>query len=300
MSVNKTLTRVIHLASLLAEHLEPQSNHDGFRGATETLTHRLRQVHGDFHPLEHPLSIRRRVLAARSFTRRIWGSVRRRSVADYELLVFLAAAERTAGGVTGIAILGFWQRYLETSQDREMLKVVAPFLAFRGFVMASPLWCPSLPDAVRQKLLAFIFAVLENDIFDPHKASSLREIDSCESFEGAACGARDRRSGAAIRCLTSDLYSSTELRRAGARNLLPLDDLHRHAPDPTWGSGHIRRDGKSACIPGSGAQPNSTIPGGVCELTFGSHRGPRYGLARRRRPACSLEAGRKRVFLNPR
>ena len=52
-----------------------------------------------------------------------------------------------------------------------MLSVVAPFLAFRALVMASPLWYPALPNAVRQKLLTFIFAVLEGNSFDPQQVN---------------------------------------------------------------------------------------------------------------------------------
>jgi hypothetical protein len=37
--------------------------------------------------------------------------------------------------------------------------------------MASPLWYPALPDAVRQRILTFIVAVLESDSFDPQKAN---------------------------------------------------------------------------------------------------------------------------------
>ena len=33
--------------------------------------------------------------------------------------------------------------------------------------MASPVWYPHLSETVRRKLLAFINAVLEADIFDP-------------------------------------------------------------------------------------------------------------------------------------
>jgi aminoglycoside phosphotransferase family enzyme len=65
----------------------------------------------------------------------------------------------------------FWNRYLEGSGDREMLSVVAPFYAFRALVIASPLWYPTLPDTVRQKLLSFIVAVLESDSFDTRKAN---------------------------------------------------------------------------------------------------------------------------------
>ena len=41
-----------------------------------------------------------------------------------------------------------------------MLRVVAPFYAFRGLVMASPVWYPALSDTVRQRILAFVLAVL--------------------------------------------------------------------------------------------------------------------------------------------
>ena len=64
-----------------------------------------------------------------------------------------------------------YKRQLEKSGDREMLNVVAPFLAFRGLVMANPLWYPTLPDTVRGKVLTFILAVLESDSFDPQKAN---------------------------------------------------------------------------------------------------------------------------------
>jgi hypothetical protein len=52
-----------------------------------------------------------------------------------------------------------------------MLQVAAPFVAFRGLVMASPLWYPFLADAVRLKLLALVQTVLESESFDPMKAN---------------------------------------------------------------------------------------------------------------------------------
>ena len=65
----------------------------------------------------------------------------------------------------------FWERYLASSGDAEMLQVVAPFFAFRGLVMAHPVWYPHLPRDVREKLFNFIEAVLNEDVFDPFKAN---------------------------------------------------------------------------------------------------------------------------------
>ena len=65
----------------------------------------------------------------------------------------------------------FWERYLERSDDRELLDVVAPFFAFRGLVMASPLWYPKLQESVRRKLFTFVESVLATPRFEPKRAN---------------------------------------------------------------------------------------------------------------------------------
>lgn len=142
-----------------------------WRWRLKPLTHRLRQVHGDFHPWN--------IL----FRSGIDFSVLDRSRGEYgdpaddvasltlNYLFFSLQRNGRLEGAFEQLFLRFWQRYLETSADREMLNVVAPFLAFRGLVMASPLWYPSLPDVVRQRILTFILSVLEADCFDPQKAN---------------------------------------------------------------------------------------------------------------------------------
>ena len=134
-------------------------------------THRLRQVHGDFHPW----NILFRSAAEFTLLDRSRGEFGDpaddvASLTMNYLFFSLQRSGRLEGALESL-FLRFWQRYLEKSEDREMLNVVAPFLAFRGLVMASPLWYPTLPDTVRQKLLTFIFAVLESDSFDPQKVN---------------------------------------------------------------------------------------------------------------------------------
>jgi len=134
-------------------------------------THRLRQVHGDFHPWN---------ILFRSGTD---FSLLDRSRGEYGdpaddvtsltlnyLFFSLQRSGRLEGGFQEL-FERFWSRYLEKSGDREILEVAAPFLAFRGLVMASPIWYPSLSDSVRGKLLAFIIGVLESDTFDPGRAN---------------------------------------------------------------------------------------------------------------------------------
>ena len=61
----------------------------------------------------------------------------------------------------------FWERYITRSGDTGILKVVAPFIAFRGLVLAHPLWYPTLSHDVRRKIKSLITTVLECDAFDP-------------------------------------------------------------------------------------------------------------------------------------
>jgi hypothetical protein len=62
---------------------------------------------------------------------------------------------------------GFWDRYLAKTNDQEMLEVIAPFYAWRGLVIASPLWYPHLSTEIRKTIFTFIENVLAAPRFDP-------------------------------------------------------------------------------------------------------------------------------------
>jgi hypothetical protein len=138
-----------------------------WRWRLKGFAHRLRQVHGDFHPWN--------IL----FRSGIDFSVLDRSRGEYGdpaddvaclTMNYIFFSLQRSGQLEGdfeILFLRFWERYLEKTGDREMLHVVSPFFAFRALVMASPVWYPSLPDGVRSKLLSFIFGVLDEETFDP-------------------------------------------------------------------------------------------------------------------------------------
>jgi aminoglycoside phosphotransferase (APT) family kinase protein len=146
-----------------------------WRWKLKPFTHRLRQVHGDFHPW----NILFRSAADFSLldrSRGEWGDPADDVVCLTSNYLFfsLQRSEQLEGGLQAL-FLRFWDRYLEATGDREMLKVVAPFFAFRGLVMASPVWYPTLTDRVRRKLLNFILAVLEQEDFDPREAGAYCE-----------------------------------------------------------------------------------------------------------------------------
>jgi len=143
-----------------------------WRWKLKPLSHRLRQVHGDFHPwnILFGSGTEFRVLDR---SRGEWGDPTDDVVcitANY-LFFSLQRSGRLEGAFESL-FRRFWERYLGASQDQEMLKVVAPYFAFRGLVMASPVWYPKLANNVRQRLLTFILTVLERESFDPNEVNA--------------------------------------------------------------------------------------------------------------------------------
>ncbi len=135
-------------------------------------THRLRQVHGDFHPW-NILFGREAEVRVLDRSRGEWGDPADdvASITANYVFFSLQRSGRLEGALETL-FSRFWDRYLSRTQDRELLEVVAPFFAFRGLVIASPVWYPTLEDTVRQKLFRFMLAVLDADAFDPAKVNS--------------------------------------------------------------------------------------------------------------------------------
>jgi len=147
-----------------------------WRWRLKNRTHRLRRIHGDFHPwnilftshADSPADFR----------------VLDRSRGEYgdpaddltcitvNYLFFSLQKTGKLEGAFESLFLRFWDRYLEKTGDRESLEVAAPFFVFRTLVLASPVWYPEIEDATRQKLLTFILTVLEQERFDPRQVNA--------------------------------------------------------------------------------------------------------------------------------
>jgi hypothetical protein len=131
--------------------------------------HRLRQIHGDFHPWN--LLFREGTdFTALDRSRGEWGDPADDVTSLTMNYLFFSLQ---SGGRDGGALLElfhrFWARYLKASGDPEILEVAAPFFAFRGLVMASPVWYPALDERLRRRLFAFMRNVLEAPRFDPDR-----------------------------------------------------------------------------------------------------------------------------------
>jgi hypothetical protein len=142
-----------------------------WRWKLKSRTHRLCQVHGDFHPW-NILFRDGADFSALDRSRGEWGE----AADDVTCLAlnFLFFSLQRFGRLEGdfeTLWLRFWERYLERSGDREILEVAAPFLAWRGLVMANPVWYPALDEALRARLHQFVLNVLAADRFDPLRAN---------------------------------------------------------------------------------------------------------------------------------
>ena len=135
-------------------------------------TSRLCQVHGDFHPW-NILFRDGTDFSVLDRSRGEWGEPAD-DVACLTLNYVFFSLQRSGRleGPFEKLWLGFWDRYLQRSGDREVLEVVAPFFAFRGLVMANPVWYPNLAADVRGKIVRFITAVLEAERFDPARINA--------------------------------------------------------------------------------------------------------------------------------
>ncbi|HVV44947.1 MAG TPA: phosphotransferase, partial [Bryobacteraceae bacterium] len=138
-----------------------------WRWRLKGLAHRLRVVHGDFHPWN--------ILFGSGEDFRVLDRSRGEfgepaddvSCLTINYLFFSLRQKGRLEGVFAELFSRFWRRYLEQSRDSEMLKVVAPFYAFRGLVLCNPVWYPNLCESVRRKILSFTLAVLDAGDFDP-------------------------------------------------------------------------------------------------------------------------------------
>jgi Ser/Thr protein kinase RdoA (MazF antagonist) len=138
-----------------------------WRWRLKSRKHRLRQVHGDFHPWN--------ILFGQGTDFRVLDRSRGEfgdpadDVACLTMNYVFFSLERSGRLEDAFErlFLRFWERYLEKSSDQEILQVVAPFFVFRALVMANPVWYPNLAETLRRLLFEFSLAILSQECFDP-------------------------------------------------------------------------------------------------------------------------------------
>lgn len=129
-------------------------------------SHRLCRVHGDFHPFN--IMFRKGPdFTALDRSRGEWGEAADDVAAmSINYILFSIQAHGDLSGPLEQLYGLFMEEYLKTTNDHELLEVIQPFYAWRGLVVANPMWYPTLPADRRRKLLNFTQAVLDSDRFD--------------------------------------------------------------------------------------------------------------------------------------
>lgn len=127
---------------------------------------RLSQIHGDFHPW-NILFREGTDFTVLDRSRGEWGEPADDMAAmTINYLFYSLQKYEDFEGIFDRLFRLFWKNYLEKTKDWKMMEVIQPFYAWRGLVLASPVWYPALPRNVRKKLLNFVRHVLRTEEFD--------------------------------------------------------------------------------------------------------------------------------------
>lgn len=137
-----------------------------WRWRVKKKTHRLSQVHGDFHPW-NVLFREGLDFMVLDRSRGEWGEPADDVSAMTINYIFysLQAYGRMDGPFDRLFLL-FWRNYVNKTGDEEILSVIQPFYAWRSLVLASPIWYPNLSADVRRKILQFAWKMLKTKTFD--------------------------------------------------------------------------------------------------------------------------------------
>jgi hypothetical protein len=134
---------------------------------------RLARTHGDYHPFNVVFEADTRFTLLDA-SRGCAGDPADDVTAMAVNYAFFAAGHPGAWEAgTGPLWWLFWATYLEESGDPAVLDVVAPWLAWRCLVVASPRFYPRLPAEARDRMLRLAERALASPTFDPAMAVEL-------------------------------------------------------------------------------------------------------------------------------
>lgn len=146
-----------------------------WRWRLKPLSHRLSQVHGDFHPFNvlFEAGLEFHVLDR---SRGEWGEPAD-DVSCMTINYLFFSLQRCGRLDRPFSELHdrFWERYLARRPDDELASVIQPWLAWRALVLASPQWYPTLTEPVRRQLLTFAHRVMATDRYDYRLANQYLE-----------------------------------------------------------------------------------------------------------------------------
>jgi hypothetical protein len=131
---------------------------------------RLRRTHGDFHPFNVVFDDRSELAVLDTSRGSVGDPGDDVSCMAINYAFFALGHPGSWRGALRSLWYGFWQRYTAATRDDGLYDVVAPLLAWRGLVLASPVWYPELHPADRERILAFVEHALSRGRFSPESA----------------------------------------------------------------------------------------------------------------------------------
>jgi len=151
---------------------EVERNCNEWRWRIKERAERLCQVHGDFHPWN--ILFRGEVdFSLLDRSRGEYGEAADDiSALSINYLFFSLQAKGNLSGAFERLWSLFFEVYLGETGDQEIFEVIQPFFAWRGLVIASPIWYPHLSESVRRRIFNFIHGVLKEEVFDPHRVNA--------------------------------------------------------------------------------------------------------------------------------
>ncbi len=128
--------------------------------------YRLSRVHGDYHPW-NILFTNKLDFVVLDRSRGEWGEPADDIAALTINYLFFSLLKH---GELRDTYLSLWNNFIDTylslTHDEELFSVIQPFYAWRGLVVASPIWYPNLRYNTRRMIFNFIHNVLESDHID--------------------------------------------------------------------------------------------------------------------------------------
>jgi len=138
-----------------------------WRNRIKHMGHRLSRIHGDFHPFGNIRFKQDNSMVALDLSREEYGEPADDISALTMNYVFVSVWQtgRLVDSLRRLIEI-FFETYMAESGDEEIVRVIAPFYAFRGFVVAHPLYYPELISSQRRTIVNFIRNALDSEEFN--------------------------------------------------------------------------------------------------------------------------------------
>lgn len=141
------------------------------RAVLKPFYNRLCQIHGDFHP-GNILFQENNDFRLLDRSRGPWGDAADDITAFTMNYIFYAINH--FGSFTGIykeALELFFNEYIYLTGDNDLYKVSPLFFAFRGVVVANPVFYPKVTQENREKIFNFVRGCLKDGVFEPERVN---------------------------------------------------------------------------------------------------------------------------------